>query len=183
MAQVSSAPIGYSIWCIPDAPQHSACDELIGELSATHGTVRFPPHITLLGDIWPACTVEEMRTRTERLASAMEPLTVKFARAAAGEMFYRCVYALCNEEPALVAANKAAQSEFGHNEVFMPHLSLLYSDCDREAREAVRAGVDGRVKDIGGVTVRRIELWDTTGRCEEWKMLQAWTLPFSSQQQ
>jgi hypothetical protein len=185
---------GYSVWAIPSNSSSSTLSPLIQSLAATHSSVTFPAHITLLGDIRPPAGVsqEEVERRVaEALLSASPsllapststPSRVRFARAAAGELFYRCVYALCEMEPALVSANAALQSEFGHAEPFMPHLSLLYADIpDAETREGIRAGVEGAVAAAGGVEVERVELWDTTGHLRgasthegRWRLLRSW---------
>jgi hypothetical protein len=199
MSSSSASPTrSYSVWAIPSSKTEPRLTSLITSLAGKHSTVTFPPHITLLGDIRTDLGQGKVEEAVEKALRSSSPsffvgtaaasessqhLSVRFARAAAGSLFYRCVYALCELEPALVAANASLQAAFGHDESFMPHLSLLYGDvCESaEKTEAIRASVEAEVKEVGGVEVGRIELWETTAHLRgasthegRWALLKAW---------
>lgn len=181
MTQTSSS-IGYSLWFIPDEPEATQCTNLIHDLAPKHNGVLFPPHITLVPDIFPPTSVStnEVEVRCEKIINAVLPsstsFTIPFICAATGTVYYRCVYALCEKVPIIMELNKQLQQEFGYNNDYMPHLSFLYSDISNEEREKICTEIQPKVKDIQKVKIKAIELWDTTGRPPVWKCLKTWKL-------
>jgi hypothetical protein len=167
---------GFSLWLMPDVATAGAAAALVERLAPAHAGVLFEPHVTLLGDIFPP-SVESLEATASAIAAATPPIAVSFSRAATGGVYYRCVFALVGPiPPALAAANSAAQAACGHDEVFMPHMSLLYSDIPQDEREAVAAAVADAVAALPPATLGRLELWDTTGRPPTWKLVRAWDL-------
>lgn len=59
----------------------------------------------------------------------MQQYEIKFQSVSYGEIFFQCIYMLCEPSQPTLAAAAAARRVFGKNENdhYMPHLSLLYS--------------------------------------------------------
>lgn len=179
-------PIGYSLWFIPDEPVASYCQKQINELQSLYNKdITFLPHITLLGDIFPPATVSQttVEERTETVLRSVLPtlrsFTVPIKEVTMGQLFYRCVFLLCEKENTIVQLNTAIQNEFGHQETYMPHLSLLYADISTEKREQLCKELNPLIIDQDHLTlikIKAIELWDTTGRPPVWKQLKVWSL-------
>ncbi len=192
---------------MPDEPQATAAMKIIRERAPRHNGALFAPHVTWLGDILvPTAargghassgaagpdTVAEAEAETEADAEAdvvrrvgnivrtslpPHPFEIPFLRADSGERYFRCVYALCERTDLIVAANTALQREFGHDETFMPHLSLIYSNMPREERRVVAQELDADVRGMGGIRVTSVELVDTTGPPDVWRTIHTWGLP------
>lgn len=53
----------------------------------------------------------------------------------------------------------------------------VYSDCDEGARAAVCEEVAGLVAEVGGITVTRLQVWDTSApRSDAWQLLEEFPL-------
>jgi hypothetical protein len=107
----------------------------------------FPPHVTLIGGV--TRPKAEVLATAERLAGELAPIDIAFDRVSAGQIFYQCVYVLAAQSAPLMAAGAAAKVAFGLPKApYMPHLSLIYSDIDAAAREALAA--EEQVRLFGG---------------------------------
>jgi len=175
----------YSIWfaAAPDSDNARVLSTLVADLAARHGGAPFPPHLTIVGAV-PFSSPAAAAALGARLAAlAGAPFTIPYARAAAGSLFFRCVYALAElAPPALLAVHAAARGAVGGAEIggaFMPHVSLLYSHIDDAARAAVVDEVAGVVRELGGLRVGALEVWDTTsGEAHEgWTLVESFPLP------
>lgn len=72
-------------------------------------------------------------------------------------------------------AGHLARHAFDINTVYMPHLSLLYSDIDQSVRRSRAAGLQMELEDVlnQGLQAESIALWRTP---VEDKSLQSWEL-------
>jgi hypothetical protein len=78
--------------------------------------------------------------------------------------------------PELSVLREGAVSSFSlsHSEVYMPHLSLAYSDCNQEERERWAREIREDVAKLGGgCTVSSIEVWKTEGPENTWELVGA----------
>lgn len=175
-----TSAIGMSLWFVAAAPHEGALAALIAKTAAGRarpGSRDFPvfhPHITVA--FWNrSVPMERIDEAATELAASLAPFDVTFTRAAKGNIFFQCVYALCDPAPPLVDANAAIQRRFGMRYAYMPHLSLAYGDVAEGDKDGLVAAlaprVDGRV-----VPVDRLELWDTSGPVEAWRRVKAYPL-------
>ncbi|KAL6784018.1 hypothetical protein ACKKBG_A04440 [Auxenochlorella protothecoides x Auxenochlorella symbiontica] len=146
-----SAVESFSLWLMPHdgAPEHPFNERLQREINAQAnriaGAPSFAPHVTLLGGI--EGTEADVLERADRLGAQLKPYVIKFDKVKAGTSFFQCVFIKCQETPAVMQAAQEARSSYGKdpNEVYMPHLSLLYADITQEQREAVAQETQARI--------------------------------------
>lgn len=56
-------------------------------------------------------------------------------------------------------------------------LFAVYSHCPEADRKAFAELIEQQVKDIGTLTMDRLELWTTYGPLRSWECLGTWILP------
>ena len=137
---------------------------------------KFKPHVTLLGGI--ELSKSRVLSLTSQLASSLKPFPIVLDRVSSGSIFHQCVYVLCNETAQLMQAGAEARRAFEMHSIYMPHLSLLYSDVDPATRlelmeeEQHRLFGDGSEKlEETAFMVDAIQVWYTPG---EDKSLESW---------
>jgi 2'-5' RNA ligase len=165
---------GHSLWLVPRDADASRYRVIIQRLAGQLGTPQFGPHITLLAPV-EACPIQTLNEAVRELATRVPPLVVHLTCAAAGHEYFRCVYALCAKDEALVAAHAAAVEALrGYHSAlpsdFMPHLSFVYGDLTPDQRSATAAALQG---EVAGQTVRidMLQLWDTQGPPADWRLV------------
>lgn len=171
--------VGFSLWLVPSEPEVLAkLQAAIDTLSAKHHAIPFVPHVTLLGGL-RGFSEEEMCLRTAALARQLKPYALRVdCPAWLPSLFFRCVFAKMHLDADAQAAFDAAKAVFDIGpdfESYMPHLSLVYSDMDDTTRaraaDEVGASLDGLQ-----FTVRSIQVWNTTGTHDSWRLVQAYDL-------
>jgi 2'-5' RNA ligase len=154
---------------MPTGRTRARLAEWIAKLSAEHGTVRFPPHVTLLGGI-PRHTANAAVV-TRGLAKSLPPFAVRVEAVASGNTYFRCVFLKVTPASSLLAAHVRSRRAFGlPNTRFFPHLSLIYGTLDRgEKRELLREiAIEPFV-----FRASRVHLWLTHGHVRAWRQLAA----------
>lgn len=85
---------GYSLWLIPKEPMKSFLQGIIDRYSSEHSTVSFEPHVTLLAGVEPKGGVDEIISKTEKLASDLKALPARVERAACKDLYFQSVSSL-----------------------------------------------------------------------------------------
>ncbi|KAI5805929.1 2',3'-cyclic-nucleotide 3'-phosphodiesterase [Geopyxis carbonaria] len=197
--------LGHSLWLIPHptSPLHAALSTLISRTLPAHFTpspiahTSFTPHLTLTSLV-PTTPATAHQIHSIKLPEAAP--VVRFSSLEAGEKFFTKLTLQVQKDPALVALAVACRAEFvtGGNrkeaerwgrEAYVPHVSLVYHEEEREAvaarieglSEAVReAGIltgaeaEGEMKGeewMGGWKGGRLVLVNTSAPLEEWRIL------------
>ena len=110
--------------------------EIITNLSAKYDSPDFEPHITLLGGI--SSDLESLKQKTELLISKLKPFPVLFSEVSFSTTYFQSVLVRVKATAALMNANMLAKAIYKvDNNVFMPHLSLIYGDHDMKTREKI----------------------------------------------
>ena len=128
----------YSIWVIPPEPAFSILQRTINELAEKYGGPVFEPHMTILGNV--SGELPEIEKKLKELASHIDKLELGLGPVSFSTTYFQSVLARVNSNAKLMQLNLDVKKIFGmENDVFMPHISLLYGDHDMETREkAVR---------------------------------------------
>ena len=131
----------YSIWLVPEGGKREFYQKLIEALGREHKGPIFVPHITVLGNI--RMEEEEVLLKLRELAGLHHPLSVTLNEVAAGNEFYRCVFAKAEKTPSLLQLYTDACRVLEITpEDFMPHLSLLYGEYDMSLKKKIAAGIE-----------------------------------------
>jgi len=167
----------YSVWLVPDrdSKTHHRLQEVITDCAEAHEDApEFDPHITLVGGI----NGEEasLADTTRRLASRCGPLSVSFARVHCSTTRYQCVFLLVEPTMELLSLHQTASQAFGMAEgMYVPHLSLVYSDMSVQDRFETVAAIQAESLPET-VKLSTIELVNTSGEVSEWESVASYSL-------
>ncbi|EKD91448.1 MAG: hypothetical protein ACD_30C00005G0016 [uncultured bacterium] len=126
----------FSIWIVPSGDVKKKLEGVILDLSQKYNSPVFEPHMTLLGDI--SVDEKSVLEKAKILTSKIKPFTVELGEISFSTTYFQSVFVRIKSNAELMNANLAAKEIFGvDNNVFMPHISLLYGDYDMELREKV----------------------------------------------
>lgn len=134
-------PERYSIWTIPPEPVKSQLQAIIIGLSRNHRGPVFEPHMTLIGDVKK--DKEAMIETTEALAEGLTELKLSLGEISFGTTFFQSVFIKVLATAELMELNLKANRLLGtKNNVFLPHISLLYGDHDIISREKIAISIN-----------------------------------------
>jgi hypothetical protein len=172
----------YSVWLVPTEPYRALLQRQIDTLAAAHSLPPFVVHLTLVPQY--TGSLATLTALCSTLSSSAPPFSLALHSTVAGEdaahWRFRCVYVKLRYaaggqgeegegggEGALRALRAAAESSLGFQEaVYMPHLSLAYSDCDAATRAAWAAEARGSLAEtatsLGLVCFDRLQVWETS---------------------
>ncbi len=163
----------YSIWIIPSEPLESTLKQVVVRLAKELEGPEFEPHMTLLGDIEGDLT--ELKEKVKQLASKIDKLELSLGSVSFSTTYFQSVFVRVNSTAELMKLNLEAKKLFGvSNNVFMPHISLLYGDHDMEVRE--QASLKVNIPEAFFI-VKELVVIPATSNPNEWEHLA--TIPFS----
>lgn len=167
----------YSLWVIPDreSEAYRRFDEIIRDLAAAwEDAPEFEPHVTLLGGI--LTDHETVLTTTETLIQDQQPLELTFSGVRCSTTRYQCIFALVEPTVELLSLHQTAVHKFDvPAEMYLPHLSLVYSDMSIDDRISTARSIDTAElpTTVQGDTVAVVE---TTGPVSEWDTVATYQL-------
>lgn len=124
----------YSIWVIPPEPIFSQLKNTVDELSRKYNGPIFEPHMTLLGNIDSQLAKIEQNAKV--LAARLDKLELSLASVSFSTTYFQSVFVRINSTAKMMQLNLDAKKIFSmENDVFMPHISLLYGHHDMTIRE------------------------------------------------
>ena len=130
----------YSIWIIPPEPIYSQLKNIIDQLARDYNGPTFEPHMTLLGNIDK--DLSEIESKARKLATNIDKLELSLGPISFSTTYFQSVFVRVNSTAKLMQLNLEAKKLFGmDNNVFMPHISLLYGDHSMTAREEAASKV------------------------------------------
>ncbi len=167
----------YSLWLVPErgTPAYRRLDDLISDRSRSYPDAPdFDPHVTLLGGI----DADEggVSERTQALVRGCDPFDLDFVDVSCSTTTHQCVFLLMAPSVVLLELRRDASAAFERDErMYVPHLSLVYSDMGPKERIRVVESTD--VESLpDGVRIDTVELVDTGGPVAEWRTVSAYAL-------
>ena len=162
----------YSIWLQPDpdSSEYHHLKELIGEYSQKYDDAPiFEPHITLVGGL--SDDQDRVSEITQHLAQEHQPFEISFARVHCSTTRFQCVFLLVEPILEILSLHKDAVELCGANGgMYVPHLSLIYSDMRLEERLELVDEIESEpVPDTA--LLNSITVVETTGNPSEWKTI------------
>lgn len=160
----------YSVWLMPEkkSEELEKLQSLISEYSREYGTPDFVPHVTLVGGL----KISESRVMTEvsKLADKFESLKINFRGSHFSTTRHQCNYLLVEPEVNLLSMHKKIIERLGLEEdMYVPHLSLVYGDLELRDRTVLDEKIEDR-KLPGGFTCSRIVVYGTSGDEDDWSL-------------
>ncbi len=130
----------FNIWIIPPEPIYSQIKSVINQLSLEYKSSQFKPHMTLLG-VFYGENLSEVEQKTKKL-TMINKLELTLDAISFSTTYFQSVFVRINSTAKLMQLNLDAKKMFNReNNVFMPHISLLYGDHDMDTREKAASEV------------------------------------------
>ncbi|MFZ2026522.1 MAG: 2'-5' RNA ligase family protein [Microgenomates group bacterium] len=130
----------YCAWIIPPQPAFDELNKIISNLSAEYKGPVFKPHMTLLGST--ECELDDIRKAVEAVAKNTKKLSLSLGPVSFSTTYYQSVLVRVNSTAQLMQFNLNLKKALGiENNVFMPHISLMYGDHDMKMREEIAAKI------------------------------------------
>lgn len=130
----------YSIVIIPPEPLYSQLKKVIDELAKEFDGPIFEPHMTLLGNI--EMDLGQLKEKLNVL-SQINKLDLKLGEVSLSTTYFQNVFIRVNPTHQFLELNINAKNLFGiENNVFMPHISLLYGNQDMKKREEAASKIN-----------------------------------------
>lgn len=173
---------GYSLWLRPTSTISKELQTRITRLCSIYNETSFIPHVTLAGDF--DGNLDELKEKSRQIAEVCHTqFVIPIKKVDCGITRFQCIYLICEEIPKLIEIGNISRSIFGvgQNQVYFPHLSLLYSKTlSQEIRNEIIESEEANntiniIKD--GILMSTIELWDTHSDNEgEWFLVSSYSL-------
>ena len=129
-----------TIWVIPPEPVFSDVKNTIERLASTYQAPKFEPHMTVLGNIEK--DFSEIEEKVRELTKNLEKLVLTLGPVSFSTTYFQSVFIRVSSSARLMQLNLDIKKLFDReNDVFMPHMSLLYGDHDMEARAQAASSV------------------------------------------
>jgi len=122
----------YSLWFVPTQKVDDRTSLLISELAAEYNSPAFRPHVTVVGGL-----TEDPTNKVQGLVKNLKPFEITLTTAQYLDEYFRCVFYEVAPNRTLMDINKKAQKLFEHEDMYYPHLSILYGNHDEELRKQI----------------------------------------------
>jgi len=136
----------YSLWLIPDrnSEAYRQLNERINEYADKHEDVpEFEPHVTVLGSI--QSDPNDITTQARTLAANYDLIDLQLTRVQCSTTTHQCVFALVEPTVQLLQLHAETAKSFDENPgMYVPHVSLLYSDMSIDDRILIAESTTAR---------------------------------------
>lgn len=165
---------GYSLWWTLDDTTTQRLQDTIQQFSQKAGTLNFPPHITLLGQI--EREPELLSSQFDTFCMDLKAIPVDLNKSGMDQQYFRSLYFRVQPHELLQDLHLRAQNHFQirTNAVYLPHLSLLYSDLERNVKKRLLKTVSRPI--FSNPTIVGLCLMQTQGAPTEWRLIKQFTL-------
>lgn len=163
----------FSIWILPPLEKATPFKKIITSLSKKYNSPDFAPHITLLG-AFPG-KENFVVSNFEKLVSNLRTFDVGFDGLSFSTTYFQSVFLRVKPTASLLNANLEAKKIFNMpNDVFMPHMSLIYGNHSMEEREKISKDLE--IPKNTSFHARKLVLVPTTDNPKDWKPISELTL-------
>lgn len=132
--------MNYSIWIIPPTPVKSTLSEVIKNLAEEFNGPVFEPHMTILGNIKIELPI--IINGLQEVAKNLTKLNLSLGPASFSTTYFQNALVRVNSTAELMRLNIDLKNKFNlANDVFMPHISLLYGEQDMRTREVATSKI------------------------------------------
>lgn len=130
----------YSVWIIPPQPVFDELNEVIKDLSVEYNGPVFKPHMTILGSI--DRELSDIQKAVETVAKNTKKLNLSLGPVSFSTTYFQSVLVRVDSTAQLMQLNLDIKKLLDiENNVFMPHISLMYGNHDMEIREKIAAKI------------------------------------------
>ena len=165
----------YSVWLVPeeDSEEMRELDNLISSYAEDYGTPDFMPHVTLVGGVEK--NLKMIEEKVDSLTEDVEPIQVSFNSTHFSTTRHQCIYILVEPTEKLLKLREKLREDLEMPEnMYVPHLSLVYSDMELSERGNIHSSLDDLPE---GFKADRVMIFDTSTQDEEdWECVQEFRL-------
>jgi hypothetical protein len=160
----------YSLWLTFDKAStgHTQLQQIITSLADTvEDAPEFEPHLTLVGGF--GGDRPNLIQTVDTLSDAVGALTLNIGDIQCSTTAHQCIFCLVEPSLPLLRLRRQAMRTLGHAaSMYVPHVSLIYSDLSLDQRRAIARAIDPAVIP-SQVQATAIELVETSGAVTEWQ--------------
>lgn len=160
----------YSLWLTFDEAStgHTQLQRVITSLADTvEDAPEFEPHLTLVG----GCDGERatLIQTVDTLSDSTSALALDISDIQCSTTTHQCIFCLVEPSLPLLRLRRQAMRALGRAaSMYVPHVSLIYSDLPLDQRRAMAGAIDPAVIP-NQVRATAIELVETSGAVTEWQ--------------
>lgn len=167
----------YSVWLLPNrgTDAYQQLDETIEKYAQLYEDApRFDPHITVVGGIEGNKSVLEENIRS--LAKEQDPFDAEFIKVQCSTTRHQCVFLLVEPSIELFSLHQEMSESFNMSGgMYVPHLSLVYSDMSIEERlEMVKSIELSSLPKTAHINA--VAFIETTGDASDWEAVRIYDL-------
>jgi 2'-5' RNA ligase len=159
----------YSVWLVPDrdSTAYRQLAETIEDYAEAYDTPAFDPHVTILGSI--SDEQDRIARQIEDLVTGYDPLELPLTNVHCSTTTHQCVFQFVDpNEPLFELHRDAVRSFDAAPGMYVPHVSLLYSDVGMAERVRLVQEIDQESLPETATT-DTIEVVDTQGPVDDWQ--------------
>ena len=106
--------------------------------------------------------------KTSELAAKVRPLKIELSAVAHLDEYFRCIFIKARRTQNLLNAHSIARVAFGteNGEKYMPHLSLIYGDLNRQTKENIIKNIGCNIDIL--FVAKELFLYHTAGQPKDW---------------
>ena len=164
----------YSLWLRPSQTQIDELMKIISRLSHRYRTTPFPPHITLLPSI--ASNINNLVEICAQITKQFSAFDIQLEGIAYTPAYFRNLFILAKTESPLIELYGQAAKLLGYqpNEVYMPHVGLLYGNLDEKKQQALKEELKNSYTKV--FSCQRLDLYNTTNHESQWHLIESFHL-------
>ena len=126
----------YSVWLLPSSEVSLSLQKVIEDLAVRYGGPSFEPHITVASGI--EGPLENVIHTVETIAEQFQPFMLTSTEVSFSTTYFQSVLLRIQSGASLLELNVALKEKAGvPNELYMPHISLMYGNHDMQTREQI----------------------------------------------
>ena len=164
----------YCLWLLPEEKIYSKYLGIISQIASKYQTKKFIPHVTLIKRL--SIKEKNVISLTDKFVKSLEPVKIKFEKFGYTERKYRCLFISVSKTPEIRKAHIKANEIFKHiEELFLPHLSIIYGSLPIEIKREISESLKPLEKD--SFILNRLVIYETGDKNEDlWKEVKRYNL-------
>src|SRR3990167_6942781 len=161
----------YTLWLESESEKYTRLKNIIVDFSTEAQSPLFEPHVTLLGGISIAMTVEKIIEKMKTLTEKKRTITLSLTATHSSDSYYQSIFLECKKTKVLASLNHKAQKLFSQTGEYNPHLSLLYSNISQTKKNLLLKKISHKIVLPLNFVVDKISLWKALGLAERWQKI------------
>jgi 2'-5' RNA ligase len=163
--------LSYHLWVMPSGAAYDVLAKTIEGLSDRYHAPRFPPHVTLLGQL-PGSEAQILACAA-MLAGRLRPYDIRLTAPGMTEQYFQCLFLQVEPTEAVRNAHAHAVSIFSADPApYSPHLSLMYGRFPAPLKQQIASALPSSL--FLQFTVDRLEIIRASSEDPgEWDIIRA----------